>query len=272
MSSLDYFRRKGTNKQHYDQVAEEEEEDKMLPKEQNQVSDRKLLELERANRNLRWILGIFSATFVLFGALVAFRSIRYDGLLLPQILRTPVPPMPMNIHIFERNEKYASRPSLESDIAWDDLLPNGRGFVYVPDSKKYGLPPGESTYFGEIYSVAMFHQLHCLGQLRKYHWMLVDGVVANDTEGLKKMTDSLLGPDGEHVHHCFDYLRQTLQCAGDMALEWPREEEDGKRYAVDGWGIPHECRSWDHIREYMVEHHFNGSTNSHIAPDHPMMA
>jgi hypothetical protein len=46
------------------------------------------------------------------------------------------------------------------------------------------------------------------------------------------------------VNHCFDYLRQALQCAGDLALEWPRTEKDGRRYSVDGWGVPHLCKSW----------------------------
>ncbi|KEQ59709.1 uncharacterized protein M437DRAFT_56175 [Aureobasidium melanogenum CBS 110374] len=175
----------------------------------------------------------------------------------------------MNIQIFERNSLYASRPSPESDAAWNALLPEGRGFVYVPESERYSLPPGEKTFYGEIYSVSLFHQLHCLGQLRKYYWLLIDGVMSNSTS-LRPMVDGLLGPSGEHVSHCFDYLRQTLQCAGDMALEWPRKEEDGSRFAVDGWGIPHECRSWDHIVDYMKGSYFNLSMNSDIAPDHPM--
>jgi hypothetical protein len=140
----------------------------------------------------------------------------------------------MNIQTFERNSLYASRPSPETDAAWNALLPEGRGFVYVPDSERYSLPPGEKTFYGEIYSVSLFHQLHCLGQLRKYYWLLVDGVMSNSTS-LRPTVQGLLGPSGEHVSHCFDYLRQTLQCAGDMALEWPRKEEDGSRFAVDGW-------------------------------------
>lgn len=28
----------------------------------------------------------------------------------------------------------------------------------------------------------------------------------------------------------------------------------------------------EHISEYMQEHHFNASTNSDIAPDHPMIS
>ncbi|GAB7350328.1 hypothetical protein MBLNU459_g0960t1 [Dothideomycetes sp. NU459] len=189
--------------------------------------------------------------------------------MIPQILRTPVPQMPMNTYTFQRNELFASPPSLESDAAWDSLLPKGRGFVFVEDSQQYGLPSGEKTYVGEIYSIALFHQLHCLGTLRKYYWMLVEGINNNSTS-LPKMAATLLGPGGEHVHHCFDYLRQTLQCAGDMAIEWPREEPDGRRFAVDGWDIPHECRSWDHIVDYMDHNYFNASTNSEIAPDHPM--
>ncbi|KAI4799429.1 hypothetical protein E4T44_11617 [Aureobasidium sp. EXF-8845] len=175
----------------------------------------------------------------------------------------------MNVQTFERNSLYASRPSPETDAAWNALLPEGRGFVYVPDSERYSLPPGEKTFYGEIYSVSLFHQLHCLGQLRKYYWLLVDGVMSNSTS-LKPTVEGLLGPSGEHVSHCFDYLRQTLQCAGDMALEWPRKEEDGNRFAVDGWGIPHECRSWDHIVDYMKGSYFNLSSNSDIAPDHHM--
>jgi len=140
----------------------------------------------------------------------------------------------MNVQNFERNPLYANRPSPETDAAWNALLPEGRGFVYVPDSEKYTLPPGEKTFYGEIYSVSLFHQLHCLGQLRKYYWLLVDGVMSNSTS-LRPVVEGLLGPSGEHVSHCFDYLRQTLQCAGDMALEWPRKEEDGTRFAVDGW-------------------------------------
>jgi len=46
------------------------------------------------------------------------------------------------------------------------------------------------------------------------------------------------------VWHCFDYIRQALMCAGDMTVEWPRTEEDGRRFAVDGWGVTHECKDW----------------------------
>jgi hypothetical protein len=47
-----------------------------------------------------------------------------------------------------------------------------------------------------------------------------------------------------HVAHCFDYLRQGIQCASDMTLEWANwEGEEGPR--IDGWGVVHRrCKSW----------------------------
>ena len=75
--------------------------------------------------------------------------------------------------------------------------------------------------------------------------MLLDGLTTNDTALLTQaqgMAAKLLAAD--HIHHCFDYIRQSLMCAGDMAMEWPRTETDGRRVAVDGWGIPHECKNW----------------------------
>ncbi|THX81991.1 hypothetical protein D6D04_03776 [Aureobasidium pullulans] len=267
MSLLRIFGPRNEASSAYNPVSEDE--DKLLD-EPTLATRLELEKLQQANANLKRVLGIFAGFFLAFLALVAFKSweTHEDSLLFPRILKSPVPPMPMNVQTFERNSLYASRPSPESDAAWNALLPEGRGFVYVPESEKYSLPPGEKVFYGEIYSVSLFHQLHCLGQLRKYYWLLVDGVKSNSTS-LKPMVEGLLGPSGEHVSHCFDYLRQTLQCAGDMALEWPRKEEDGSRFAVDGWNIPHECRSWDHIVDYMKDNYFNLSMNSEIAPDHP---
>lgn len=54
-------------------------------------------------------------------------------------------------------------PNDESQNSWDALIPIGRGFVNISDAKAYGLMPGISTASGvDRYSVAMFHQLHCL--------------------------------------------------------------------------------------------------------------
>lgn len=87
----------------------------------------------------------------------------------------------------------------------------------------------------------MFHQLHCLIQIRTYLYTLIASVEMNSTE---QVMEILLAPQNDHMFHCFDYIRQAIMCAGDMTIEWPREEADGKRFAVDGWGVPHLCKSW----------------------------
>jgi mycotoxin biosynthesis protein UstYa len=168
--------------------------------------------------------------------------------IIPHIASSPLtrsPPVGMQKVIFEKHAVYSQRPNTVSNAAWDALLPEGRGFVYIPEWEKYDLPPGQNTTWGMIYSVAVFHQMHCLGQLRRFTYMFLDAITKNDTEKMKSITHMFTTMDhGEHVTHCFDYLRQTISCAGDMAMEWPRTEPDGERIAVDGWGIPHECKDW----------------------------
>lgn len=108
----------------------------------------------------------------------------------------------------------------------------GRGFVFVDNPEQYGLPPGQQTDDGPIYSVSLFHQLHCLGQIREAHWVLLHSVEVGRT----RKAAALLGPHGDHVKHCLDYLRQSLMCNGDMTLEAPLQDGAGAGFAVDGWG------------------------------------
>ncbi|KAF2421034.1 hypothetical protein EJ08DRAFT_526987 [Tothia fuscella] len=222
----------------------------------------------KTNLYLRIVIGLLSAT--LFALLFLQSPATYKTfkeLKKKPILKTPVPEIPMQKTIFRENELYSARPNATTDAAWDALLPPGRGFVFVPDHEKYDLPEGEDTPWGMIYSVAVFHQMHCLGQLRRFTWMFLDAIVANDTDtqrGIVKLFHE--GNHASHVHHCFDYLRQTISCAGDMTMEWPRTEKDGRKFAVDGWEIPHECKSQDAIMDYMDKNHFNYSMNSMIAP------
>ena len=181
--------------------------------------------------------------------------------------------MPLEKVVFESHPVYASKPSPESDAAWNALLPvltpshtpllfyapsssasatdtsqEGRGFIFVPDRTHYTLPPGQSTPWGDIYSISLFHQLHCLAQIRKHYWMLLTEITSSDAavfEGVRQKAARLMGDEGEHMTHCIDYVRQGIMCAGDMAMEWPRTEPDGiTRVSVDGWGVPHTCHSW----------------------------
>lgn len=50
-----------------------------------------------------------------------------------------------------------------------------------------------------------------------------------------------------HSAHCFDYLRQSLMCAGDTNLE-------GKTEAGPGWGSRHECVDYDALLQWANKH------------------
>ncbi|UNI23113.1 hypothetical protein JDV02_008951 [Purpureocillium takamizusanense] len=178
------------------------------------------------------------------------------------LLKTPVPEFPKEIRMFELDMTYADPPTPENDKAWNDLLPFGRGYVFVDNAAEYGLEPGIETEYGEIYSVALYHQMHCLGLVRRNFWRLVDGIL-NNRPGVADEARAEI--QNSHTGHCFDYFRQSFECSADMTLEWPRTETDGRRYQVDGGHIPHVCASRKALQDYMDYAHFNNSHNNDIA-------
>ncbi|PHH78507.1 hypothetical protein CDD82_3016 [Ophiocordyceps australis] len=179
-----------------------------------------------------------------------------------QLLKTPVPDFPKEIRLFELNELYSDPPSPETDAAWNALLPFGRGYVFVDEPSQYSLEPGIETDWGQIYSVSMYHQMHCLGLVRRNYWRLLNAILQNSTDTYAEAEHQFVN---SHTGHCFDYFRQSFECAADMTLEWPRLEEDGRRYQVDGGDIPHVCASKQALKHYMDVYHFNNSHNSDIA-------
>lgn len=51
-----------------------------------------------------------------------------------------------------------------------------------------------------------------------------------------------------HVDHCFRYLRQSLLCCGDTALEGQDPNTDTQ--GTDGTGAVHMCKDYDAIRDW----------------------
>jgi len=256
------------------------DEVKLLPgsDQEMEYSVRQLYDLNRSLRRtnflLRVVVGTIGVSLILFIIIVSVAGAKKDEILKmiggsrpDRILKSPVPPLPLETITFAEEKIYGMKSNPESDAAWNQLLPPGRGFVYVPDWEEYDLPPGQDTPWGMIYSTALYHQVHCLGQIRKYAWMMVDAISSNNSTQLEAVKEHVTGADHpDHLYHCFDYLRQSLMCCGDMAMEWPRTEENGERYVVDGWNIPHECKSRNGIEEYMRKAHFNHSQVDDIAP------
>ena len=68
-------------------------------------------------------------------------------------------------------------------------------------------------------------------------------------------------PDMErHVTHCFDYLRQSAQCAGDAALEGASTTI---RKMTDGWGNTHICKKNSELLKWVVDNRLSDNTGIH---------
>ena len=88
--------------------------------------------------------------------------------------------------------------------------------MFVENAAEYGLEPGIETEYGEIYSVALYHQMHCLGLVRRNFWRLVEGIL-NNRPGV--VDDARAEVQNSHTGHCFDYFRQSFECSASAALK-----------------------------------------------------
>ncbi|CAF9925125.1 MAG: hypothetical protein ALECFALPRED_002911 [Alectoria fallacina] len=166
---------------------------------------------------------------------------------------------------FEESATFMAPASPESNAAWEALRPKGGGAVVVPNAKAYGLKSGIPMETGpDVYGVSMFHQLHCLTVIRASYYAALNGTLPPFTQpGIELLSEEkrLMLLRG-HTAHCFDYLRQGIMCAGDLTIEsavdfpekWLEGISEGilrekfgehKPVLIDGWGIKHQCRSFD---------------------------
>ncbi|KAH8884196.1 hypothetical protein GQ53DRAFT_846499 [Thozetella sp. PMI_491] len=168
------------------------------------------------------------------------------GLLPPQEF---IPDIPSRGATFKFPTKYEDTGP-DGDRLWDELMPVGAGFVRVPYPRRFNMPASEpiedDNEEGELYSLSVTHQLHCLAVLR--HVIIK----------YEKHDKSRFAGDG-HEYHCLDYIRQAVLCAGDTTLDYADDQvigQDGKvtRYGFTGANSTHMCRDWDAIKKFAEEH------------------
>ncbi|TFK55502.1 hypothetical protein OE88DRAFT_1672200 [Heliocybe sulcata] len=113
----------------------------------------------------------------------------------------------------------------DSDTEWDALSSAGYGYVRLgPDDR--------------LFSVSMFHELHCLRML-------------NLAFGKAHIASRA------HIKHCLNYLRQNILCSPDLTLE-PGDFEE-KDFSVEGEGSMHVCRDWSSVYPVMDEDYYRWS-------------
>ncbi|KAH6623943.1 hypothetical protein F5144DRAFT_584826 [Chaetomium tenue] len=143
---------------------------------------------------------------------------------------------------------------------WLSYVPRGNGFIAVNNTNSYNLPDPILFRGQNAYSMAVFHQLHCLYTIMDMYTEM--SITAghrrresgkhdhNHDHGNNSHQDGNQGSTHRHNHvdHCFRYLRQSLLCCGDTALEGQDPNTDA--LGTDGTGAVHVCKDFDAIRSW----------------------
>jgi hypothetical protein len=134
----------------------------------------------------------------------------------------------------------------------------GGGFVTVEDWKGKSLPAPIHTRGKDMYNIAVFHQLHCLHTLaEEFGHLLAGRRTGHNHEG--RSSSSMGKGEGEdedammvHIRHCFEYIKTSLTCCADTALEGQKADID--QPAADGFGSHHVCRNFDAVFDWAQTH------------------
>ncbi|PVH84629.1 hypothetical protein DL98DRAFT_584185 [Cadophora sp. DSE1049] len=174
---------------------------------------------------------ILLCTVVVLCNLAVLALVSFGFINISIIRKAIIPPLleTTTTTIFVEDPIFAARAPNASG-SWQDLTNNmDIGKVYIANPERYGLFPSEiqSDIPGyELYPVAMYHQLHCLGTIRRFFYTLK--IAEEDAYG-------------GHVGHCFDYLRQSILCSADLTLE----------NTGVGWEVEHLCRDPVEVSSFM---------------------
>ncbi|PGH07166.1 hypothetical protein GX51_01953 [Blastomyces parvus] len=168
--------------------------------------------------------------------------------------KSPIPPLPLIKEpvVFNLDPTWSGSDT-ESHKAWENEHLNAFQHTFVLDNpREYGFKKGLPERGGaERFLISMHHQLHCLASIRMAYFNLPD----NHQHRRNESHPDKRPPGLLHVDYCFDYLRQAIQCSADSTVEWAREEKNGKRKEIDGWGVPHYvCKDVRVLEEFIAQH------------------
>jgi hypothetical protein len=101
------------------------------------------------------------------------------------------------------------------------------------------LPTPLESYPDATFTTSVTHQLHCLHAV-------VEVVAAYTSGRLDKLPSDEEG-GAWHLSHCFEYLRQSIMCSGDLALEGQHTTFPPRFTGSDGWDAKHVCRDYGQV-------------------------
>ena len=127
----------------------------------------------------------------------------------------------------------------------------GRGYIAVDNPSAHGLPDPYDVWVtpfdtGPAYMMSVFHQLHCVNMLRKLAYP--DVYPMDLTSGSEEAASNVF-----HMEHCYEQLRQSIQCSSDIStIYWEWSEKKHRMFG--NVKTTHTCRNFEKIRDWAVEH------------------
>ena len=175
-----------------------------------------------------------------------------------------------NGRIHDNTSIYRQDPSEEVDAAWDRLMAEGSEIVTVDEEAvvRSGKTPGLSvkapSSWGRgdqayIAQVDVFHQIHCLNELRKeIHF---DYYYGNDSR-LNGTKSAKTNEHAEHKKHCIHMLLQNLMCHADLDIithNWVHyniTDQPNRPYAEPfaDFNVIKKCKDFDAILNWTEKH------------------
>ncbi|KAJ7293769.1 hypothetical protein C8J57DRAFT_37175 [Mycena rebaudengoi] len=146
---------------------------------------------------------------------------------------------------------YDQAPSDEVDEAWQSLYE----FAYskIPRTQAIHLPNKTYPILGDepatyMLALSVFHELHCLDELRK---AMYPDYYTDTTQGTS------------HMLHCLSSLRQSIMCSADVsAIVWQWSEKS--QAAKERSDIVHSCRDFNKIYDWSKQHFAGAMQNMSI--------
>ena len=145
--------------------------------------------------------------------------------------------------------KYVAHPQTTSPVSFifSSALLEGLGYVQVHNPENYNnLPTPLESYPPGTFTTSMTHQLHCL-------YAIVETFAGMESNN----TDKIRGDGAWHLSHCFEYLRQSIMCCGDTALEGQQTTFPEGIAGSDGWDAKHVCKDYNQILAHLEEQRVN---------------
>ncbi|KFZ02434.1 hypothetical protein V500_00208 [Pseudogymnoascus sp. VKM F-4518 (FW-2643)] len=157
---------------------------------------------------------------------------------------------------FKNGSPYKGPPSPSVDAAWDNITEIGTFAIDKEGVIRTGADPEFAVRYPDdvgagaggkyMATLEVFHQIHCVNLLWKttypdyYTEIKIDFM--KDEKTLRN-----------HLDHCADLLRQSLQCTGDTSVityDWV----NGRDIPYPNFNTLHKCRNFDNILQWGKAH------------------